>query len=79
MPDQTNVQVRPGPVRGKTQDMTIPRTIITLALSGVLALGTAGAAQAKHGADDGARHHAKHHKHHKHHHRHGNDDGANHG
>ncbi|MEA2169308.1 MAG: hypothetical protein QOF76_2608 [Solirubrobacteraceae bacterium] len=68
--------------------MTIQKKITMLALSGILAVGAAGSAEAKHGADDGA-HHLRHHgaKHDRnddngtHHGRHrhgGNDDGPNH-
>lgn len=67
------------------------RSISALAISGALAFGAAGAAQAKHGSDDppshdsrddhgkrhgGKRHHGKHH--HGEHHRGGHDDGPNH-
>jgi hypothetical protein len=69
------------------------RSLITLAVAALLALGGgAPAALAKHGADDppshdvrddhGGKRHAKHHRHGKHHraahHRRGNDDGPNH-
>lgn len=46
----------PGPA--SIQPMINRRTISALALSGVLALGTAGAAQARHGADDPVGHNA---------------------
>jgi hypothetical protein len=69
------------------------RTFTTIALSGVIALGTAGAAQARHGADDPPGHnagddHGQHHggrgaddpkaRHARHHRRHGGDDGPGH-
>ena len=73
---------------------SISRKLTAVAAAGVLALGTAATAQAKHGADDPAGHvrhghgaddakpHAKGHKHHRHngHARHGrgHDDGPNH-
>lgn len=56
------------------------RTLIALGAVASLALGSAGAAQARHGADDPVGHdrgddHGVHHKHHKHHrHHHQNDD-----
>lgn len=45
------------PGAGTMMSMINRRTISALALSGVLALGAGGAAQAKHGADDGPAHH----------------------
>ena len=73
---------------------TTARKLTALATAATIALGTAGAAQARHGADDPAGHvrhghgaddaqpHAKGHKHHRHHgharHGRGHDDGPNH-
>jgi hypothetical protein len=59
------------------------RSLTTLALSGVLAFGTAGAAQAKHGSDDPpGDDHGQHHEagddHGRHHGRHRSDDGKRH-
>ena len=65
------------------------RKLTAFAAVAVMALGSAGAAQARHGADDPAGHtrgaddvqpHVKHHRHHHHHHHHrgGADDGPNH-
>lgn len=51
---QCNSDSLPGTIR----HMINRRSISALALSGVLAFGAAGAAQAKHGADDGPAHHA---------------------
>jgi hypothetical protein len=51
------------------------RTFSALSLAGVLALGTAGGAQARHGADDPVRHHAND-DHGKRHGGHGADDKA---
>ncbi len=82
------------PGAGTILSMINRRTISALALSGIFALGAGGAAQAKHGADDGPAHHAgdDHGQRHGGHgaddgkakaarhgrHRHGGDDGPNH-
>jgi hypothetical protein len=74
-------------IRGGTMNT---RSITALAAAATLALGAAGTAQARHGADDGAghvrhgaddaqphakkKHHKRHHHHHGHHVRHGGDD-----
>jgi Spy/CpxP family protein refolding chaperone len=42
--------------------------LAAIAALGAGSLATAGAAQAKHGADDGPHHHRHHHHHHHHHH-----------
>lgn len=65
----------------------ITRISAALAVALALAVGTAGTALAKHGADDPpGHHHGRHHHHGKHHHHngqhhqgHGADDGPNHG
>lgn len=54
------------------------RISAALAVALVLAVGTAGTAIAKHGADDPPGHHKGNHHHGEHHHGHGADDGPNH-
>ncbi len=63
------------PAPGTILPMINRRTISALALSGVLALGAGGAAQARHGADDGPAHQAGD-DHGRRHGGHGADDGA---